>query len=171
MHDPDYQGFETSAVLVRNGKFLKLRAGLGYHKREFDDSEDSELDDVSWNVALESQATGFKKTSFKLSLTKDMNDSTSYGPGYYSVLQVNGSMERKVGAHLTLGCSASYEQNEYELTDQENDIWRVGATAGYTLTDWLKLELGVGHQNQDSTEDNEDYQNTSGMLKLSYIPK
>ncbi|MCI5116855.1 MAG: hypothetical protein D3913_02615 [Candidatus Electrothrix sp. LOE1_4_5] len=167
----DYQGTDVSAVLVRKGKFLSLRGGIGYHKRTFDDAEDSELDDVSWNLALESQATGFKKTSFKLALTKDMNDSTSYGPGYYSVLQVNGSLERKVGPRLTLGCSASYEKNEYELTDQENDIWQVSATVKYPLTDWLKLELGIGHQTQDSTEDNEDYQNTSGLLKLTFVSK
>jgi hypothetical protein len=167
----DYQGLDVSTVLVRNGKFLNLRGGIGYHKRTFDDPENSEQGDLSWNVALESQATGFKKTSFQLSLTKDMNDSTSYGPGYYSALQINGSLGRRIGAHLEIACTASYEQDEYELTDQENDIWRVGATAGYPLTDWLKLELGIGHQNQDSTEDDEDYQNTSGLLKLSYILK
>lgn len=165
----DYQGLELGAILTRNGKFFDLSGGIGYHRREMDDAENSDLDAVSWRLALQSQGTGFKKTNFSLSLLHDMNDALT-ADGYYSALQIKGAVDRKVLKHLKLGFNASYEWDDYELTNREDDVWKIGAAAGYTINSWLEFKMEVGYQQQNSIVNFGDYENTSCMFKLNYIP-
>ena len=164
----DYAGVDLGAFLTRNGKFIDLQAGLGYHRREIDDAANSDLDDVSWQLGIQSQNTGFRRTVFNLSLLGDINDAVT-DDGYYSTWQLKGSVERKLFKHLELGLNALYAQDDYELTSREDDIWRIGVTAGYAVTRWLKLELELAQQRRDSTVDVYDYDNSSCMIKLSYV--
>lgn len=165
----DYQGIDMGAFLTRNGKFIDIQAGVGYHKREIDDAANSNLDDASWQLGIQSQNTGFRKTVFSLSLLGDINDAVT-DSGYYSTLQLKGAVTRKLFKHLELGLNGLYAQDDYKMTDREDDIWRIGATAGYTVTSWLKLELELTRQQRDSTLDDYDYDNNSCMIKLSYLP-
>lgn len=166
---PDYQGVKLTGNLVRKGKFVILNGGLGYHKRELDDEEQTELDAFSWQIGVASQASGFKKTRFSLLLLGDLNDTTT-PDGYYSTLQLNGVVERSIVKNITLGLHASYKWNDYELIERKDDIWKTGATVAYTVTDWLKISSEAGLQRQDSTEDENDNDNSYWMLKLSYTP-
>lgn len=165
----DYQGVDLGGVLTRNGKFVDLQGSIGYHKRELDDADDSGLDEMSWQLALQSQRTGFRKTKFSLSLLGDISDSLT-ADGYYSTMQIKGSVERKVFKHLELGLNVLYAWDDYELTGREDDIWKICATAGYAITSWLELKLEIARQERDSTIDVNDYDNTSCMVKLNYIP-
>lgn len=164
----DYAGVDVGGFLTRNGKFIDLQAGLGYHRREIDDAANSDLDDVSWQLGIQSQNTGFKKTVFSLSLLGDINDAVT-DDGYYSTWQLKGSVERKLFKHFELGLNALYAQDDYELTSREDDIWRIGVTAGYAVTSWLRVELELAQQQRDSTVDVYDYDNSSCMIKLSYV--
>lgn len=165
----DYQGLDMGAFLIRNGKFIDIQAGVGYHRREIDDAANSNLDDASWQLGIQSQNTGFRKTVFSLSLLGDINDAVT-DDGYYSTLQLKGAVKRKLFKHLELGFNGLYAQDDYKMTDREDDIWRIGATASYAVTNWLKLELELTRQQRDSTLDVNDYDNNSCMMKLSYIP-
>jgi hypothetical protein len=164
----DYQGLDMGAYLTRNGKFIDIQAGVGYHKREIDDAANSNLNDASWQLGIQSQNTGFRKTVFSLTLLGDINDAVT-DDGYYSTWQLKGAVKRKLFKHLELGFNALYAQDDYKLTDREDDIWRIGATAGYTVTSWLKLDLELMRQQRDSTRDAYDYANNSCMIKLSYV--
>ncbi len=164
----DYQSAKLSAVLTRNGKFVNLSGGIGYHQRELDDDENTELDTFSWRIGIASQSTGFKKTSFSFLLLRDLND-TSTPDGYYSSLQLNGAIERKLWRHFALGLNASYKWDDYELMERKDDIWKIGASADYDVMDWMKISLETGYQKQDSNEDENDNENFSWMLKISYI--
>ena len=165
----DYQGVDVGAHLTRNGKFVALQGSVGYHKRAIDDAANSDLDDSSWQIDIQSQKSGFSNTSFKISLLGDINDAVS-ADGYYSTLQLKGSVERNVFKNVELGLNALYAQDDYELSGREDDISRIGLTAAYTVTSQLKLELELAQQQRNSTIDTNDYDSTSCMLRLNYIP-
>jgi hypothetical protein len=165
----DYSGIDLGGVLTRKGKFVNLEGGIGYHTRELDDPDSSKLDEISWQLALASQATGFNKTRFGISLLGDINDAVTE-EGYYSTLQLKGSVSRKVMKHLDLGLNFLYAWDDYEHTGREDDIWKIGATAAYTITSWLELKLELAQQQCDSTINSYDYDNTSFAIKLNYIP-
>lgn len=171
----EYAGWEASAVLVRNGKFVDLTGKIGYHEREFDtpEGEGSDYNQLSWMLQIKSQPTGFKKTRLSLSLISDMNDTVSYVEGgkntVLQVMQIQGSIERDVAQNVALGLSATYLWNDYEFTEQEEEVWKTGLALEYTPISWLALQLSAGYQERDSTLDEDDYKSASCMLRLSYL--
>ncbi len=165
----DYKGVDIGGVLTRNGKFVDLDGGIGYHKRMIDDAQDSDLDAISWQLDLQSQGTGFRKTKFSLSLLGDINDAATEN-GYYSTFQMKGTVERKLFKDVDIGVNMLCAWDDYKFTDRNDDTWKLGVTAGYAVTSWLKLVMEVSQQERDSSLDVNDYDNTSFTVKLNYIP-
>ncbi len=174
---PHYFGWELGGNVLRNGKFVNISGGLGYHKRNIDDPEKSSLDTLTWNIGLTSQATGLKKTRFNIRLLGDINDAVT-DEGYYSSQQVNASVERRISKDLSLAVNASYRWHDYKHTDREDDIWHVGASARYKANRWLHISLEGGYQHQEIRYNEQEldaisldrkFDNTFCMVKLSYM--
>ena len=168
----DYRGYKAYAVVNRFGNYLDLVAGVGYQNRTFDTPEETTYTGVPWFVtATNEQKRTLKRTRIKLDLRNDINDNSSISEGYFEGPQVVLDVQHQLNKRLSAGFNGYYAWNDYVFTDRNDDVRGLGISADYRLYRSFFINMKLGYDDRDSSDDFFDYDNIYTFVRLSYRRK
>jgi hypothetical protein len=174
----DYTSDQIELLLLQRFHHFSLRAGGGYQKRRFDDSNMKDIDTVTFRIELKAQnppAPAKSRSHLLLSFEQDFNiwyDAFDY----YVARRITLEAGRVFKGKLPFIIRAAYQNSDYEkfkwvtpsgeLEEREDDSYSIEASLGYFLTDWLTLTGVAGYEERDSNLAGFDYENKYFIIKL-----
>jgi hypothetical protein len=167
-YDKNTSDYDSSQVMVnytRHFNHLKLKAGVGYHSREFDNVVPSgDIDKVVWKF------TGIwtmPKTTMELSFGSNLNDSGT-GNSYYDSTRLDAKITHRFTPKIRGHVSGFFQNAEYETFDREDDRWQVALGGDYRILPCLSIGLAGGFEERDSDAAGRDYENEYVMIKARF---
>lgn len=167
----DYSDHKAKAIFSREGKAVKLTAGLGWMWRDFDQAAGAgagtfdKFDELICDLSLGWQSPG--QTSFTMKADYGVN-SVATENSYYEATKLALDFAHKFGNGTTLGLNGQYQYNDYKFQDRTDNTWQLGTTLLFPLARWLDLAATAGYQSRNSSLDLHDYDNTSGQIGLNF---
>ncbi len=145
-------------------KFFFLKAGIGYHDRDFEAAGLEDIDDIVWNLSLYGEAA---KTRYYLSLDSNFND---FGEGqqYYRGISVTTMVGYTFKEKLDLELLFDYRNRDYRNNPIKDDIWHFSAKLSYLLTKRLTLGFKWGYEERESNSLGRDYDNQFIGISADY---
>jgi len=167
--NPDYDSSQVKLIFRRElSDFLKCEIGGGYHDREFESGAAGvrDFDGFVYRVAL----TGESDISrLFLGYRKNLND-VSKGTTYFEAHRATLDAEHALFEKLRCSLGGYYQENDYEATNREDEIWNGSVGIRYGILDWLSAGISYEYTDRDSNIAGEDYTESRvwGNLKFEY---
>jgi hypothetical protein len=130
-------------------------------------------DDIFFDVNVSQRA---RRTTYTIALqggfTEDFFSADNLGfTKYYRAI---GRVSHQLLEKMNVGCFGSYEWIKYYVGRgvalegrQEDNIWTIGADAGYQLFRWLALSLTGSYRENHSNFDTADYTEYRGIFRIT----
>jgi polysaccharide biosynthesis protein VpsM len=167
-YDRDSVDFTSNQIMVNvEHQFNKLtvKAGAGYHKREFDDP--IPLDDIDEFVWKFSGTWEFPKSTLFTELASNYNDSGS-GDVYFTSTRLTGRFTHQVMEKLRCIFYGYYQNADYETSNRDDDRWLVSLTGEYLMNDYFTFGLSGGYEERDSNETGRNFDNQYILANLRF---
>ena len=177
--DLDYQFWEreydknsvdyTSNQLMLNVSHqfnrLTLKAGAGYHNREFDDPVPSgDIDQFVWQF---SGTWNLPRTAVRMGLGSNLNDAGN-GDTYFTSTRLDAMLVHQFTERIRGTLSGYYQNADYETSDREDDRWLVSLAGDYLITESLWVGLAGGLEQRDSNATGRDFDNQYLMIRAGF---
>ena len=165
----DYTSNQLSLVARKEWRIVSLEAAVGYQNREFDASDQDDIDVVPYRFTLQGR-TASGKSRFSLSAQNNFNFLNINDEGYYKGNRFSLTFDYDLTDKITLGVNGYYQNSDYENTNREDDLYNIGADINYQIRRRLALYFSARYENRDSTIQLADYSNTEviGQLRFSH---
>ena len=88
--------------------------------------------------------------------------------GFTKTYRAIGTITHRLSSRVFLRGFASLERDEYtDVSDQKAWLWRTNGELSYQILKWLTASLGVTYTQNSSNQNNADYQELRGMIRLT----
>lgn len=178
----DYDSHQLRLILSKEFRILKLGAGVGYQKRNFDEpvlTEDS-LDTPTYFVTLGMKEVVFAGRYFEFidfNITQNFNDE-GQGNSYYVANRFSLDLEHAFTRKLFGTFRAYYQRSDYQtffgvtqdgaLERREDNTWVVDLGLRYSFAEWLDFYASAGREQRDSNIAGRDYTNDFVIARISF---
>lgn len=163
----DYKSNQIMVNLEHQFNRLTLNAGVGYHKREFDDPAlFDDFDDFVWAF---SGTWKFPKSILFLEYSSNFNDSGA-GDIYFTSTRLTGRFTHQLKEKLRVIFYGYYQDADYETPLWDDDRWLVSLTGEYLINDYFTLGLSGGYEERNSNETFREFDNQyiMGNIRFNY---
>lgn len=159
-----YTSHQAMMAYEKEYKFFFLKAGLGYHTREFNDIGDRDFTDVVWNLSLYGEMA---KARYYIALDRNFND---FGEGqqYYKGISVTAKAGYLIKEKVDLEIMLDYRHRNYQNDPKTEDIWGGAFKVSYLFTERISLGVKWGFEQRDSNLSARDYENRYVILDAKY---
>ena len=152
----DYKSDQILVNVEHQFNRLTVKAGVGFHKRSFDDPiPQDDIDEFVWKF---SGTWEFPKSTLFAELASNYNDSGS-GDVYFTSTRLTGRFTHQVTERIRGIFYGYYQMAEYETSFRDDDRWVVSLTGEYMINDYFTLGLSGGYEERDSNETGRDFDN------------
>ncbi len=169
MATSDYTSDQLHLIFVKQLNHLSFEAGLGYHKRGFNDSDLNDMETFSYRFL-----TSWKsRTGSHVSLSAERNfNDAGRGNSYFKDNRFTLGAGHTFRKRLPTEIKATYRTSDYETNDREDETCNISAAIGYLFNDWLAFNLTTGYEERDSNRAENDYGNAyvMGNIDFRYDP-
>ena len=159
----DYTSNQVMANVKKSYKNYSIKAGAGYHTRDFDNSGIDTLNSPAWSIGISGQTgssdDGAPKSFMNATLSQNYNDSGS-GDSYYKATKLNLMVGHTFLRRIDVTLKGLYQNSDYEEGNREDDKWALSCRGNYRLNDMFSFALEPGYETRDSNEAGRDYDNT-----------
>ena len=161
---PTYLSQQTMMSYEKEYQYFFLKAGLGYHSRNFEDTGDRDIEDFVWDLSLYGEAA---KTRYYLALDRNFND---FGEGqqYYKGVSITAMAGYLFAEKLDLELMLDYRHRNYQYDPKKEDIWYYSTRLSYLLTERLSVGLKLAYEERDSNRWDRDYDNRIIGINVKY---
>ncbi len=183
----DYTSNQIQFIVQKRYKYWAIDAGLGYHRRHFDDSSQKSEDAFPWKISFLWQnpppPTGrrflgriFLRPKSHLFVSIENNFNT-YGTNYSNqrfIMDVGHTFLEKIEARI----KGYYQQTAYDnsfgetsggrIKKRSDDKWFIAGSAGYLFTQRLTFSLEGGLEESNSNIIGGGYDNMFLLLRLDF---
>jgi hypothetical protein len=167
-YDRDTSDYDSSQVMVnytRHFNHLKLKAGVGYHNREFvKDVPSGDIDKVVWKL---SGIWTMPKTTMELSVGSNLNDSGT-GDNYYNSTRVDAILTHRFTQKIRGHLSGFYQNADYETYDRDDDRWQASLGGDYRILPNFLVGVSGGLEERDSNVTGRNYDNEFIMINARF---
>ncbi len=161
----DYDSTQVMVNVTHHFNHLQLKAGVGYHNREFVRNVPSgDIDQVVWKL---SGIWTMPKSSMELSIGSNLNDSGT-GNNYYNSTRVDAKFTHRFTPRIQGHVSGYFQNSDYETYDREDDRWNVALGGDYRILPNFLVGLSGGMEERDSNVTGRDYDNEYIMIKARF---
>ena len=161
----DYTSQQLSLIARKEWRLIALEAGLGYHDRDYDDSELKDNDTFIYRLTLDGTSTS-GKTRYSLAGQQNYNYLGFHSNDYYKAYRFSGKLDYDATVRISTGIEGSYQNDDYVNSSREDDIYAISADVGYLIKEWLELLFSVGYERRDSSFSSEEYDKTLALVEL-----
>jgi hypothetical protein len=170
----DYEVYRPSiGVAHAFSPTLSTTVQLGYYWAN--PNKGSTVDGPFFDVLLTQRA---ERTTYTLSLQGGYAEDffTAENLGFTQYYRAIGRIGHELLERMTVGIFGSYEWFKYyrglsrgivETGRQKDNIWTIGADAGYQLFRWLTLSLTGSYRENHSNFDTADYTEYRGIFRIT----
>ena len=164
----DYQSHLLWLKYRKQWRLVSLQAGIGYHERNYDDSDLDDNDTFIYSLELKG-ASKSGRSRYELSGLQNYNY-LGFHPNddYYKAYRFSGKYEYDVTMRITSGLEASYQNDDYINSPREDDTYTVTGDIGYRIKEWVELAASVSYEERDSNQGRNDYDKLIGMVELRF---
>jgi len=163
----DYDSNQITVNVSHQFNKLTLKAGAGYHKREFDSTLE-DLESFVWKV---SGTWKLPKSSIFVGFSSNLNDAGSnqtFGGTYFQSTRLDARFTHQLAQKITGNLSGFYQNADYETSGREDDRWQVSLGADYLINQYFTVGLNGGFEDRDSNQAGRDFDNQFVMIKARF---
>ncbi|MEX1315404.1 MAG: outer membrane beta-barrel protein [Desulfotignum sp.] len=161
----DYDSSQVMLNYTRHFNHLKLKAGVGYHNREFvKDVPSGDIDKVVWKL---SGIWTMPKTTMELSVGSNLNDSGT-GDNYYDSTRVDAILTHRFTQKIRGHLSGFYQNADYETYDRDDDRWQASLGGDYRILPNFLVGISGGLEERDSNVSGRNYDNEFIMINARF---
>jgi hypothetical protein len=164
---PDYNSHLLWFKYRKEWRLVALEAGVGYHKRSYDESGLSDSTTTIYNLILDG-ASRSGKSRYSLSGQQNYNYLGFHSNDYYKAYRFTGKYDYDWTVRITSGLEASYQNNDYINSQREDDIRKVAGDVGYLFKEWLELVMSLSYEERDSNTTSRDYDRLIALIELQF---
>jgi len=177
----EYTSDQIKLLLQKRYKYFSFEARIGYHNRDFNDSDAKDVDDVNYRLAITWQNPPIPETTRSLgdyfirarnhihfAFEQNFNN-LGFFYDYYTcdcyTMSVGHVFYKKISARL----KGYYQISDYRSPSiREDDRYDVSASIGYLISERLILSFEAGKEERDSNTDSYDYVDKYVMVKFNF---
>jgi hypothetical protein len=163
----DYTSNQVSLVTRKEWRVTSLEAGVGYHKREFDETGISDANIVPFRVILLGKSSS-GRTRLSISAARNFNLRSDDFYGYYEANRLSLRLDRDLTSKVTLGLDGYYQKSDYVYEVREDDNSNIMAYINYQFRERWALYFSAGFESRNSNIPDEEYDNGVAMGQLRF---
>lgn len=177
----EYTSAQIKLLLQKRYKYFSFEAGIGYHNRDFNDSDAEDVDDVNYRLAITWQNPPSPETTrflgdyfirarnhIHFAFEQNFN-SLGYFYDYYTCDRYTMSIGHVFYEKILAGLKGYYQIFAYRSPNiREGDRYDVSASIGYLISERMTLFFEAGKEERDSNIDSNDYVDKYVMVKFDF---
>ncbi|MBW1644155.1 MAG: outer membrane beta-barrel protein [Deltaproteobacteria bacterium] len=177
----DYVSDQVKLNFQKRFKYYTFDAGVGYHYRDFDNSQYEDGDAFAYKVAFTAQnppppeikrppGQSFirSKSHFYIAAERNFSNYDTYAAADRFTASMGHVFFRKILTRV----KGYYQISDYDDiglgTDREDKTYQVSGTIGYLINNYLSLNFTAGIEERDSNMTGSDYENNFFILSLDF---
>ena len=178
----DYDSHQVRLILSKEFRIVKLGAGVGYQKRNFDEpvfGEDN-LDTPTYFVTIGLKEVVLAGRYFEFidfNITQNFNDE-GQGNTYYVANRFSLDLEHAFTKKLFGTLKTMYQISNYQtffgttpegnLERRDDNTWELALGIRYSFAEWLDFYASAGREQRDSNIAGRDYTNDYVIARISF---
>jgi len=178
----DYDSHQVRLILSKEFRLIKLGAGVGYQKRNFDEPVfgQENMDTPTYFVTIGMNEVVFAGRYFEFldfNITQNFNDQ-GQGNAYYVANRFSLDLEHAFTRKLFGLFKASYQRSDYQtffgttqagaLERRNDNTWVVDLGIRYAFNEWLDFSARAGREQRDSNIAGRDFTNNYVIARISF---
>jgi len=181
INDSDYVSDQVKLNFQKRFKYYTFDAGVGYHARNFDNSQYKDADAFAYKVAFTAQnppppevkrppGQSFirSKSHFYIAAERNFSNYDTYVAADRFTTSVGHVFFRKILTRV----KGYYQISDYDDLglgiDREDKTYNVAGTIGYLINNYLSLNFTAGREERNSNMAGMDYENNYFILSLDF---
>ncbi len=184
----DYDSNQAVLIFRKQYKSLSYDLGVGYQRRNFDESDLESQDIIPWRAGIKLSSEPVQisplypdlsepKSFVSLRAEHNLNDQGLYEQ-YYKAYRISLNAGHIFWERIVLGFNGYYQRSNYILTTgqtpsgniekREDDSYYFDLEVAYIFTRWLKLAVNPGFEKRNSNIVGESFDNPLIMVNLAF---
>lgn len=177
----DYTSDQIQLIFGKQFNYVAIKAGGGYHERDFDDPALKNIDTLAYTISIRAQnppAPEARPRSYlQFSAELNFNDQGT-ADSYYKAHRFSVDAGHIFLEKLKVDIGGYYQNSDYERTAgltpagttefREDDLYFISGSIGYMFADYLTFSVSASYEDRDSNLSGEDYDNKSVMATLDF---
>ena len=167
----DYTSDQIQLIFRKQFHYVAVKAGGGYHKRDFDDPALKNIDTMAYVISVRAQnppAPDARPRSY-LEFSGELNfNDQGISDSYYKAHRFSVDAGHIFLEKIKVDISGYYQNSDYEMSTREDDLYFISGSIGYILTDYLIFSVRPSYEDRDSNLNGYDYDNKSLMATIDF---
>ncbi|MEA3457550.1 MAG: outer membrane beta-barrel protein [Candidatus Thermoplasmatota archaeon] len=177
----DFTSDQIQLIFRKQFKHAVIKAGGGYHERDFDDPALKNIDTLAYTVSVRVQnppAPEARPRSYlQFSAELNFNDQ-GIADSYYKAHRFSVDAGHIFLEKLKVDIGGYYQDSDYERTIgltpagttefREDDLYFISGSIGYIFADYLTFSVSASYEDRDSNLSGYNYDNKSVMATLDF---
>ncbi len=167
----DYTSDQIQLIFRKQFNYVAIKAGGGYHERDFDDPTLKNIDTLAYTISVRAQnppAPEARPRSY-LQFSAELNfNNQGIADSYYKAHRFSVDAGHIFLEKLKVDIGGYYQNSDYERTTREDDLYFISGSIGYMFADYLTFSVSANYEDRDSNLSGCDYDNKSVMATLDF---
>jgi len=177
----DYTSDQIQMIFKKQFNYIEIKAGGGYHERDFDDPTLNSIDTMAYTISVRAQNPPAPETRPRsyLELSSELNfNDQGVADSYYKAHRFSVDAGHIFLEKLKLDVGGYYQNSDYERTTgltpegttefRDDDTYFISGSIGYIFADYLTLSVSANYEDRNSNLSGYDYDNKSVMATLDF---
>ena len=186
----EYTSDQIQLKLSKRYKYFSFMGGIGYHNRDFEDSDLDDQDTVAYLISVTGQnppppeeqhrfGRDFVRAKTHMYLAYERNfNNLGYFVDTFIADRFTASVGRVFLDKIRIVARGYYQTNDYDNfkgptpsgteENREDNIWDIGASIGYLINEKMEVLFTAGREERDSNLAGFDYENDYFELSFNF---